>query len=575
MTDSPRFALPEGGLRRLLVPGLFVVAGTGVAVWQALRGPRVEGWWGLAPWGAGLVFALIGLGTIAGELRRAGARRAGRRALDENRAAPWRVRPEWRGDEVAAEGGARRPSLVFAVLWNLLSWPLAVVLIRAEGPRGDPAVWLVTLFPLIGLAMLARWAVEVRRARKFGPTSVACTPMPARLGRPLQGRILTRLAPDRLPADGVLVRLSCYRQRVRWERDSDGDRSKKIERDLVWRDETRIRQAGTAVDGRAEIDFAFAVPADPPPSTPLKLESRIVWEVSAEAAVPGLDLDARIEIPVFAPDEVAAPPDPRPEGDTPGPDGAPPGDERIAGGAPDADDADAPTERGAPVPGPDAPARGAPGSHGAGAAWPFDEPLTEGIVLVDGPGEFELHFTAARTRRGAVTLGVLGILFGVGGVPLMMASGLMGLIFSVVGAFLVYGSVQQATNDTVLRVAGGRVEVTHDGIGMPDDVALPVAQVDEVVVHLGSGSSTQSSYSLSLQAADATGLEHVRRQADRIVGVLSRFGVSESHPAVAAMQEGARRPRIQVAGQLTDKDEADWLAGRIREALRRESGRGG
>jgi hypothetical protein len=143
------------------------------------------------------------------------------------------------------------------------------------------------------------------------------------------------------------------------------------------------------------------------------------------------------------------------------------------------------------------------------------------------------------------------------------------------GGFLLYGGIQQGTNDTVLRVAEGRLQVTHDGIGMPADVDVRAGQVEEVLVHLESDSpSENAAYAISLVARAGEGLEHVQEQANRVMDVMSRFGVDEAHPVMDAMREGAERPRILVAGGLTDKDEADWLAYRVQQAARR-AGTGG
>jgi hypothetical protein len=201
-------------------------------------------------------------------------------------------------------------------------------------------------------------------------------------------------------------------------------------------------------------------------------------------------------------------------------------------------------------------------------AWAFDQPLTEGIVLVDEPDLFELHFTAARKRKGAIILGVLGAALLIGGVPALAASAGLGFVMLLMGGFFVYGSIQQGTNDTVLRVENGRVEVTHDGIGMPADVDFAAGQVEEVLVHLATNTASENArYAISLIARAGEGLEHLQGQAGQVMGLMSKLGVDEDHPAMEAMREGAERPRVMVADDLSNKAEADWLALRIREAV--------
>jgi len=533
---SLRITLPEGGPSRVVVPVAFVVMGIGIMVWFHLEGPYVGGWQRYLPYVMGGVFALVGMVRLVAELRRGGARDAARRALEEHRDAPWRVRPEWRKDELVASTPLDRSLVILALAWNLFSWPLAFLIIGGEQGSGDRAVWLVALFPVIGLGMLARLAYELMRARKFGDTMVRLDPMPPRLGRRFEGLLRAKVGREARPEDGFLVRVSCYRQEVRYTRDSDGDRRRQIERDLLWRDETRLRDRSVLYGTSVEVPFTFDLPEDAPASTALKLDNRILWEVAAEAEIPAIDFAARVEVPVF----------PAEPGSVPA--------KASASGTPDTV------------------AETAFGRGGSGAvpAWSFEEPLTKGIELVDEPDLFELHFTAARKRKGAIVLGVLGVVLLAGAVPALLTSVLLGLILLLMGAVLVYGGIQQGTNDTVLRVADGRIQVRHDGIGMPEDIDVPVGQMEEVMVHLGTDSaSDDATYSISLVARPGEGLEHLQKQAANVMKVMSRFGVTEAHPAMEAMREGAERPRILVSDQLSDKDEADWLASRIREAVER------
>ena len=50
----------------------------------------------------------------------------------------------------------------FALFWNLLAWPTAIVFMSAPGPH-DPMMRLVWAFPLIGAAVAAAFAVALRR----------------------------------------------------------------------------------------------------------------------------------------------------------------------------------------------------------------------------------------------------------------------------------------------------------------------------------------------------------------------------------------------------------------------------
>jgi len=541
-----RIALREEGPSRFVVPVVFVALGIGLMVWYHLQGPYAgSGWQRFLPYAMGGLFALVGGARLVAELRRGADRDAAQRALEKHRDAPWRVRPEWRTDELVASTPLDRSFVVLALFWNVFSWPLAFLLIDAELQSGNQAVWVVAIFPVIGLGMLAKLAYELVRARKFGETVVRLDPMPPRLGRRFEGTLRAKIGREARPDNGFLVRVSCYRQQVRYTRDSDGDRTRRIERHLLWRDETRLRDRSVQYGTQVEVPFAFDLPDDAPASTPLKLDNRILWEVAAEAEIPGIDFAAGVEVPVFPAEPGSMPAE---ASGTPGA-GGEPGFGAASPGA---------TQRGS----------------NAVPAWSFEEPLTKGIVLVEEPDLFELHFTAARKRTGAIIMGVLGVVLLVGVVPALTASVLLGLILLVLGGFLVFGSIQQGTNDTVLRVEDGRLQVRHDGIGMPADIDMPVEQLEEVMVHLGTSSaSDDATYSISLVARPGEGLEHIQAQTANVMKVMSRFGVTESHPAMEAMREGAERPRVAVSDELSDKDEADWLASRIQEAVEREGRR--
>lgn len=344
------------------------------------------------------------------------------------------------------------------------------------------------------------------------------------------------------------MKVSCYRQYVRRTRDSDGDRRRTVERDLLWRDEARI-PVGSSVGG-VDLPFSFELPTDQPPSNPLELERRILWEVSAEAELPGLDFETAIEIPVFPPDPATLKErlSARRE-------------ERLAEAASSEDSA------------PDAVlAPGAGKGEARARVWPFVAPVTEGIELVERPGSFELHFTAGRNRKGALILGISGLIAGALGVFVLAGTSFFwGIGLLAVAALVLYGSIQQATNDTALTIRDGQIEVTHDGLGMPADVTFPTTNLGSVEVHLGAGTGTNRGYDISLVTASNEGLEELEGQAYKTAELLSKVGVSEDHPAMEALLDTADRPRVLLASGLVDKEEADWLAYKIREAARRQA----
>jgi len=538
----------------MFVPSVFILGGLGMIYWFATRGAPVPGLGGVIPYIAAAGFIASGLHSFWSLRRRRVAAEEGRQLLEAHRDAPWRARPQWREPELVSEPLVDRSFLIFAVIWNLLTWPFAFLLLSA--PQEGPA-WLVLIFPLVGLAMLGKVFADYRRGRKFGRTTLVLDPLPPRLGNPFRGTLRTGKGGDAGFEKGILLKVSCYRQYVRRTRDSDGDRRRTVERDLLWRDEARI-PVGSSVGG-LDVPFSFELPEDQPPSNPLELDRRILWEVTAEADLPGLDFETAIEIPVFPPDPatlkerlVAR------------------RDERLA--AAESSAVADPSSIADPPVSPD-PGAGAGKGGDASKAWPFVGPVTEGIELVERPGSFELHFTAARNRKGAAVLGVSGLVMAVLGVVILAGTSFFwGVGLLALAVLVLYGSFQQGTNDTTLTIRDGQIEVVHDGLGMPADVAFPVTNLGSVEVHLGAGTGSNRGYTITLVTASTEGLEELEGQAYRTANVLSRIGVSENHPVMEAILDTADRPRILVANGLQDKEEADWLAYRIEEAAGGEAG---
>jgi hypothetical protein len=561
------FSLPFARQIGRIVPALFslIFVAAGAYVIVSFPTPSGGGFAAYMPMLIGGIFVLVGGYGFVQALRNNQRRDEAQKQLEKHADEPWRVRPEWRSREIVAKGTLDRGLIFFTVFWNLIAWPVTYfALFEEAAAQEDPAIYLVLLFPLIGLGFFAKILYEYRRMQKFGSTLLELQTVPARLGDRVSGIIKTGVAAGDQPEDGFHVKVSCYRQYVRYTRDSDGDRTKKIERDLLWRDETRERGQAYGDGARLQVPFTFDLPVDMPPSTPLKTETRKLWEVEVDADLPGIDYADSVEIPVFAPGE----------GTMPGPSSAPPetgADAKTSTNAPTTD-----TSSSIGAEGDGAPARNSDVPDAAEQMapvfdqdWDIDGPTTRGISIDDTPGNFEVHFGSSRTRKQAVIMGLIGLGMLVGGFFLFGASVIFALIMIGLGGLLVYGGIQQATNDTVVRIRNGVIEVTHDGIGMPDDVSFPLSDLDAVTVRLD-GKNESATYGLFLVARPGADLPQLKEQAARADKIMSNIGVSVNNPIREQMEEAQNQPTVRVAGGLSDKMEADWLAHKIQEAADRE-----
>jgi len=97
-----------------------------------------------------------------------------------------------------------------------------------------------------------------------------------------------------------------------------------------------------------------------------------------------------------------------------------------------------------------------------------------------------------------------------------------------------------------------------------------VEALERVLVRVD-GQSENASYGLFLVAKESANLSALKNKAKKADDVLSNLGVQGDNPARQQMADGMEQPHVRVAGNLTDKAEADWLAHQIEEAATREA----
>lgn len=242
----------------------------------------------------GLVFAGIGTGMHFGFRKQA----ARARRLAERRQTwpdePWRWREDW------AEGpitDTMRQQMIaswfFAILWNAIALPSSVLGIREAMRTGEPALWFVTLFGLVGVGLAVSAVLQTLRYRRYGVSALELETFPGFLGATLAGRIRASIDLHELPRIPIVLR--CLRQVV-----TGTGKHRSTREEVLWEDQIDVvrthREGPSTV-----IHFAFRLPPDAPPSTPLPEADQVVWRLEAHAEVPGVDYHASFEVPVFAP----------------------------------------------------------------------------------------------------------------------------------------------------------------------------------------------------------------------------------------------------------------------------------
>lgn len=215
-----------------------------------------------------------------------------KQALRAFRDEPWRVRPEWRANEIPSDKRFDTTRIIIAVVLLLVTGALASM------SHDDASMHLFKVVAgVIGFGLLVKEFVGWDRHRKFGQSIATLDPFPGRLGRPLEGHIQSGVRVEDAPANGFHVRLSCTEQRVYYMNDE-----KRMDQDVRWVQEMSTSGQVRGEQSRLVIPFSFALPRDLPPSTPRRTESRDYWELEVSAGVRGINYHDVIEIPVFPPD---------------------------------------------------------------------------------------------------------------------------------------------------------------------------------------------------------------------------------------------------------------------------------
>lgn len=525
--------------------------------------------WGLVAGGLAMLGG-VGLSYLSQRNRRSEKRSEGV-SNAEAAGTPWEGRRAWRTPVMKHEGtsGPWVPAIGFTVGGGLLAGAFIWnAIIRAANP--DWAALLTLLFPLVGSFLLYRCLKARKRRKRFGVSELEMETMPGRLGRRLVAEVRARLPRDTFPEHGVQVQLSCYRRTVRQKRttDSDGDSSTKLvtKNDLMWRGEKQMK-ARTYRDGHAHIPVSFSVPADLPPSTTHKRsktqlartgEADFIWKVAVRADVPGVDYEARFEVPVYPPDEAEAPASPRSE--DPNQDEAPAeavlwnlerDEEALQVGRGEADaTSDDPYAEYEIVP-------------------ELTEPISRHISLerLSGRG-VTLHVAPDRSLKAVALmtgLGLLGALLTTGAV-LAIGEGalLMSLLLGLFGIALLFATWSLAMSETTITVSDGAV-VVKQGTLRKKKTQFPATEVDAVRVLLD-GSDTSTDYEIVVERTSTA------TAAGNAAGVAQTMGQVFGGEAEAMIKDEMAKVQNRAAHLrgLHNKHEADWLAEQLRAAITAE-----
>lgn len=238
----------------------------------------------------GLVFGGVGFGLLFGariSARKLAARRALERRFPKE---PWRWHEEWKDGRISASNRANAyGTTIFAVLWNLISLPTAL-LVPAAIADGNRLALVALIFPAIGIG-LAAWAIRSwLRLRRFKLATLVLDRLPIPLGGRFKGTVkVDALVPV---AHEFKLRLNCVERR----RSRNGKASNER---LLWQNEWTVpKHSCQLASTYSTIPVDVAVPDDLPPASTIE-EERIVWRLEITGECPGPDFASTFAVPVF------------------------------------------------------------------------------------------------------------------------------------------------------------------------------------------------------------------------------------------------------------------------------------
>lgn len=207
-------------------------------------------------------------------------------------------RSDWATGQILAEGERRRGLYVLAaIVWG----GFAVCALGVALIWGDIAWFVFAGAAPIAVLIAAQAARDGMRRRKFGRSLFLMQSPPARLGAVFEGDVQTSLPYDRMPQNGFQLELACIR---RWEEQSNvsgGGRPSTVQRtETLWRDAAPAKPAAGA-NGGLKAPVRFQLPESAPPTTLGRENVGIVWELTVQADMEGLDYRARFIAPVLDP----------------------------------------------------------------------------------------------------------------------------------------------------------------------------------------------------------------------------------------------------------------------------------
>jgi hypothetical protein len=234
-----------------------------------------------------LLFTGVGAGLVAAAVY--AHRKASGPPHPDAGVSPWLAHASWATPTIPSRTQAEGWVLLAAGVIFSLVGAAASLAALPSAMKGETLVWVVLLFPLVGLLMLWQAFGHWRRMRRYGNPTLLIDPHPA----PLGGQAGMRLA---LPVAHQAGLRFDFAVSALDRRTTGSGKNRRTQERLDWESEGQARVEPTTEGVR--LQWSAVLPAHLGCSA-LPNENGRVWQVSVKGHGPVADFKTRFEIPVF------------------------------------------------------------------------------------------------------------------------------------------------------------------------------------------------------------------------------------------------------------------------------------
>lgn len=465
----------------------------------------------------GTIFSSVGFLIMFGAIW--GRKKQKEQAAIETRfpGQPWMVRSDWAAGKIKATSAN---PIFFYLLWSFLALAISAPIVcqfPKEWQKGNHAVLIALIFPVVAIYLLCYSFFTWRARRRFGDCFFEPAQTPTPVGGVLEGMIQTG-KPIRLEHD-LHLKISCIQRVVT----HSGDSSNTSE-SILWQNEkVYTAQASLPSTGPSQsgIPVHFKLPADQPECFKQGSET-IFWRLEAISKMRGPGFHVAFEIPVF----------------------------KVAGASisdRDADEQDPTTSLQAPI-----------------EEIRRDE--NSRIKVSDGPNGREFYFPAARNVGVCISMTVFALVFD--GVPVLLirshaplfvciifsaAFGLFGLLLTCFAFSAWFKSSRVTVNSNGLQATNHYLFFRHSR-------HFNASDIERFEIVAGTTSGTQAYWSIKLMPQGQSTFEENK----------ARYQQTGQMPPMQ-LKSLASAGGATIASGIANRAEADWLVQQMITALGRSN----